>query len=431
MNWATSNTRGTNRGGAKIKPKAKAKVTLKKPSQPAKPKTPPFDPTAPLDARGLQAQVDAATSLQYGGVDSALQGERNVSAQMMRNIPSWFADYQNALRNATTTSQAAYDQAAQDQRNTASSVATLDATQRGQMLDQMRADAQQRGATVDPNIDAKAQQAAASRQDLLAQYSNLTKGLGASSTAWNANREVVGAGQRLSALAGERNRAGSIESKAGDIAREKGAFRVKARQDLIDREHTKNLERKAFKLDVTRAANSAASDAAAIADRRQARITSNRNSDQDRAERRRAALAREQKAKAKGGSVEHRRQVERNDSFRLSVLTGADDAKSWLKRPALVKTPDGKPELDGEGNPTQRTRKRTEAEVREALRNKYKDRDLANAAMDMAINGYISPENERRLKARGIGVPREWMRNRPKPKPKTLLDIATQPTNIR
>jgi hypothetical protein len=411
--------------------KLKVKTKLVKPKAPKKTAAPKATPVDPLDAT-----VQATADMQYGGQEQALQGQRGVNAQMARNIPAWFADYQAALGQATAQTQQAYAAAGAMQQNTAASSSALDAQQRATMLQGMQADAATRGATVDPNIAAQGQQAAASRRQGLDQFAGLTANQGAAQTAFSANRQLVGAGQKLTALQGEAQRARNTETQAGDLARAKGQFAVATKSKLQDAQRQAELENAAFGLKTQTEQDRVTIAAQTAADRKAARAATSRNAAANRqisagraSETARHNQATEtiaaSRAKGKGGltpaQVAARQKA--GQKTRSQIDTAAADAKTLRGTKVPVTTPDGKVEMK-DNKPTQRTRKLAESEIRAQLRKKYKDRDIANAAMDLAINGYVSPVNQRRLKARHIPVPKEWLAKRPKAKPK-LPSAAT------
>lgn len=411
-----------NRLKSKVKAKTKTAVTKKAPAAEAD----PFN--TPLTPETLAQQVAAQAGLAYGGQEQEIAGQRAVSAQMQRNIPAWYQDYQNALAMATQQRGAAYAGALGAQQNVANQSSALDAQQRAQTGQAMQADAASRGATVDPALAQQSQQAAASRRGALDQMAGLTAATGAAEVAFGANRQVVGAGQRLTAQLGEAQRGRSIDTAAQRLAGEKGSFSANARQKLIDNEHTKQLENKAFGLNVVKAQQDAEQAQQTAADRRRARVTTNANADASRSvSEQRAAetarhnrtqeqIARDRLAKTKAGGLTPAQRAARAkeaQKTRGQIDTAAADVKTLRGTAVPVTTPDGKVELDKDGKPTQRTRKLTEGEIRAGIRKKYKDRDIANAAMDLAINGYVSPVNQRRLKAKGLKVPKEWLQGAP------------------
>lgn len=414
----------------KLKPKAKAKAKSKAPAKKkAAPAPPVFDANAPLTEDTLNQNVQAATDLQFGGAQAALQGQVGVHQQMQANIPAWFQEYQNALAQSTNRTQQAYAGAAQVGQQTAATAGALDAQQRAALGQAAQADAATRGATVDPALAAQGQQAAASRQAMMAAQTGLTAGLGAAETAYRSNREVVGAGQKLSARQDEATRGRNLGVQAIDLARQKGSAAATTRQKLIDAEHTKLLENKAFGLNEQKAAADVQIKTAGLQERRRARVTSARQrsaslglqgataAETARHHRTEERLAAQRLAKAGGekGLTPAQRAARAKDAqkTKTAIDTAAADVKTLRGTAVPVTTPDGKVETGKDGKPTQRTRKLTESEIRAGIRKKYKDRDIANAAMDLAVNGYVSPVNQRRLKARGLKVPKEWLAGRP------------------
>lgn len=221
--------------------------------------------TAPLTPRTLDQQVQAQTSLYAAPAEQALNDRQAVSNQMAVNIPSWFADYQAAQQHATDQTKTAYGAAIGASQNAAASGSALDAQQQATQQAQMQADATIRGGTVDPAIAAQAQQASASRRAGVDTQTALTSGLGAAQTAYRAGQQTVGAAQKLQAQQGEAQRSRNIATDRGTLAAKKGDFATTTRQKLIDAEHTKQLENKAFGLNVQKAADATAATSAKIA----------------------------------------------------------------------------------------------------------------------------------------------------------------------
>ena len=217
--------------------------------------------TAPLTPATLDARVAADTALYAAPAERELAGQRAVHGQMQAAVPVWYQDYRNSLAQATQRTQQAYGAALGVQQNVANTTSALDAQQGAQLQQGMQADAAARGASVDPSIAATAQQAATSRRAQMDAQQGLTAGLGAAQTGYRAGQEIVGAGQQLSASLDEAARGRNLD-KAGDkLAVQKGQFATETRQKLIDAEHTKQLERKAFGLSVEKAKADADRDA--------------------------------------------------------------------------------------------------------------------------------------------------------------------------
>ncbi|HZA18970.1 MAG TPA: hypothetical protein VE645_19170 [Pseudonocardiaceae bacterium] len=411
-------------GGRKLKPTPRQTVA-RRPAVKVKAKPKRAPTTKPPVVDPLDAQVLVATAMQYGGADQALAGQRRVHQHMMANTSPMFAEYQAALARATAATGAAYGGAAQIQQNATSSTSALDAQQRAALGGQMATDAAARGATVDPRIAAEGQQASMARRATADAATGLTAQLGAGQVGYRAGQQVVGAGQKLNALQAEAQRGRDIERQQLDLGREAGAYAVAAKQKLLDTAHTQRLEEAAFGLDVKKAEQDAALGAARIRETRRARVTSNRNTDQSRgiaaqraAEQARANRVREQQAevrlRATGGAKRDKVKQREVAKIRNNINTAAADARTLRNAPVPIEDPKT-------GKPTGKTRKATESEIRANIRKRYKDADIANAAMDLAILGHVSPTNQRRLKARGIRLPSSWI---PKRKPKALGELV-------
>lgn len=209
--------------------------------------------TAPLTPASLDAQVAAQTNLYAAPAQLELDTARATHDRMSATIPAWFKDFRDAEALATEKTKQAYGAALGVQQNTMTSTAALDASQQQAMQGSMQADAAARGATVDPQIAATAQQAASSRLATQAAQQGLTVGLGAAQTSYSAGRERAGAAQQITAQLDEARRGRDIDVAGGKLALQKGQFATKTRQELIDAEHTKQLENKAFGLDVEKA----------------------------------------------------------------------------------------------------------------------------------------------------------------------------------
>lgn len=393
----------------KLKPKVRAKVKAPAKKKPAAPKVAPFDANAPLTAETLNQNVQAATDLQFGGAQAALQGQVGVHQRMQANIPAWFAEYQNALAQSTNRTQQAYAGATQVGQNAAATAGALDAQQRAALGQTAQADAATRGATVDPALAAQGQQAAASRQAMMAAQTGLTAGLGAAETAYRSNREVVGAGQKLSAQQDEATRGRNIGVQAIDLARQKGAAAATTRQKLIDTEHTKLLENKAFGLNQAKAEADVQQTAAALQERRRARVTSGRqraaarnitgmsaaetarhNRAMEAAAAKRAEIA---ASKSRGGSGK--------DAYGNTPIQRRSARDAYDKAKSLAKTyGDAAPDMDAD-------------ELASFLVTKNINPLYAKGAAQ-AIRKKLDPATRRRLAQRGVvfGTPRATARPR-------------------
>lgn len=214
--------------------------------------------TAPLTPNTLGQQVTAATDMAYAPAEQELAGQAAQSQQIQNNIPAWFRDYKNAQAHATEATKQAYGAALGVQQRGADSLAGLDAQSAGQLQSGLQQGAAISGTAVSPEIMQLATQGALSRRQAGTAQMGLTAGLGATETAYRAGQQVVGAGQELKARVDETARGRNIAGKGLALAKEKGNYATTQRQKLIDSEHTKQLEDKAFGLNEQKAANDVA-----------------------------------------------------------------------------------------------------------------------------------------------------------------------------
>lgn len=381
--------------------------------------------TAPLTPRTLAEQVQASTDLQFGEQDRTLQGQRAVNAQMATNIPAWFQGYQNSLAQAASAQERANAAAVAAQQQAADSSSALDSQQRASLQSGLQADAATRGATVDPNIAATGQQAAAARRSSMDAFTGLQAGIGAATSGLAANRQVVAAGQQVSALQGERNVGLNLDRAAQALATDKGNYATTFRQKLVDAEHTKQLENKAFGLDVEKAQADVQSKAATLQDRARARATTNRNADQSRSETARHNRAMEAQARARlaakgaGGKPRTAGQKAKDTATRDQIKYTISQITQLRSHKQPVMVPEEKngkktgrfvPKLDAKtGKPALAPANLTPLQIRRALENgegplTKVERDIYNAALDVQDRGFISAANVKALHARGISI---------------------------
>lgn len=223
--------------------------------------------TAPLTPKTLGQQVQASTNLEFGDAERNLASQQQQAQQTAASIPSWFQQYQAALQNATDQTKAAYAAAAAGQQNAVNSTYGLDQAAWQKQQGQMAQGAAISGTQLDPALAQQAQQAALSRRQAGDTQTGLTYGLGATQTAYRGGQQVVGAERQVQAQQQQDARIRGLGRDAGALALKKGDYATTTRQKLIDSEHTKQLENKAFGLDVQRVANDASQSAASLAER--------------------------------------------------------------------------------------------------------------------------------------------------------------------
>jgi hypothetical protein len=371
---------------------------------------------------GLEAAD--ATQVRYGSQQQALQTQQARAQSLGRDQNDWYNAYRAELATHAVNTQAIGAQAVAQDQQLAQGVRGLDSSQSAAQQQQMQADAKIRGGTVDPSLATTADQASQVRQQMLAGFGSQQAGVGAAHSQYaDTLAHVIAPTQQLQGRAQAANKVTDILAQIADLQGQKGAYNQQYRAGRIADEQKTVLSKQALGLDVARAQDAAktASDktdlARGVDPVTHKRIVKPKSvSDQKTA----ADLAYFKKhgyypthGAPKTGTTStaaHDRKVAGNDKTRTTIATAKADAAYLKTQKIPVRGVDGKPEVGKDGKtPTGRTRALTDAEIRASLRKKYKDADVANAAMDLALLGHVSPENQRRLRQRGIGIPKEWL----------------------
>lgn len=232
--------------------------------------------TQPLTPKLLDRELDSAVRQKFRGQERQLEGEQRISDAQQRAIDGAFDLYAKRLQDIEQRTKDAYGKAGQkiDERTQAS--AAQAEQQRQALSAAQKADAEKRGATVDPSLDATAQQAAAARRAIADSFGNLVSTQGANQGAYLLDKERIGERSRIDEKGKEGARRRLIEQAIRDLGAEKGDFRIQYKADARDRERKYGLERAAFDLDAYEARQEAAADrskarADAREDRRKAR----------------------------------------------------------------------------------------------------------------------------------------------------------------
>lgn len=384
----------------------------------------PVTPGSSLTNRGLGVEANNAALTQYGAERQGLQTQQAQAQQLGRDQNDWYASYRAELAAHAANVQAVNAAAVQQISGLQQGVRGLDNAQSSEQLAAMQKDAAIRGATVDPSLASTASNASQVRQAALAGFGSQQANVGAANSRYaDTLATVVAPTQELQARAQAANRVSQAGAQLTDLGRREGAYKANYTSGRVADEQKNVLAQQALGLDVTKAANTAAEAQARIKETHRSTTLSHK----DRQAQLNSPAAQKTKQqvdffnkhgyypstgspKAGGKTAASKaRQVAANDKIRVNITTAKADAAHLRQQAVPVRTPDGKVEVDKDGKPTNRTRKLTEAEIRAGLRKKYKDADVANAAMDLALLGHVSPENQRRLRARGIGVPKAWL----------------------
>jgi hypothetical protein len=370
--------------------------------------------------RQVGVEANNAALMQYGGERQQLTQDQQRAQSLGRDQQDWYAAYRAELAQHATDARAIGDAAVAQDAQLMQGARGLDQSQAAQQQQAMQADAAQRGATVDPALGKTAADASSVRQQMLAGYGSQQANIGAANSRYaDTLATVIAPTQELQAKAQAANRVSAVGDQLKNLSQREGAAKANYIAGRVADEAKTVLSKQALGINAALAGGriDATNRSTTLSHQdRQASIKAQQNSPS--AQKTKADLAFFKKhgyypgtgkpgAKSDAASV---RQQAANTKTRTTITTAKADAAYLKTQKIPVRGPDGKPEVGKDGKtPTGRTRALTEAEIRASLRKKYKDADVANAAMDLALLGHISPENQRRLKARGIGVPKAWL----------------------
>jgi hypothetical protein len=222
--------------------------------------------TAPKGMSDILRDSNTASSLRYGGEERAL-------GLQQAQVPAWFAAHRAQVAGIAQGVNAGYQKAVDEQRAAVAAQQQTAGTQQAAAGKSAQADAEKRGATVDPGV----QQQALAGANVNAQAGNDMVGLLA------AQQQAQGGyygGLQAASSAAELSQRGRVASQQRDLQADKGLYRSQYVSDARDKEHTKVLERQAYGLDVAKASADAADDRAD--NRRDRQQTRRTNMEKDR-----------------------------------------------------------------------------------------------------------------------------------------------------
>lgn len=209
----------------------------------------------------LRGEIDATANLRYGDAERSLQGEDRVSDAASARIPGYFQEYQQRLQQLRGAQQTGYAAAQADIQRTSAGSAAMAQQGNQNAMGQAQQQANVTGGTVDVGAQQRAAGSIATRQDAVNTFSGGLRARQAEANTFSLGREAVGEGEKINQLIKERGRKKEIGTKLADLSKEKGEYKVKAREDLIEQRHKRILERKAFGLKVSEAEQNALDDA--------------------------------------------------------------------------------------------------------------------------------------------------------------------------
>jgi hypothetical protein len=390
----------------------------------------PITPGSSVTNQQLAQDIRNAQTIRYGQADQALKQQALGTLGLAKSEQDWYGAYQRELAQHAVNTQAINAQANATNLALQQGIGQVGQAQTSQLQGDANASAAQRGTTA-ANLAPEQAQAQAVRAQMAQQLGAQQVAAGAANTRYaTALAGPVASAQKLSALERSGQDFRGILSKAQQLALEKGAYAEDYKSQRVADEAKNVLAQQALGLDVQKAKTTASTNAARIDIARgvdpvtgkkivKPKSPAAKKTEADLAFfRRHGYYPPTGPPKAgKTSTAAHGRQVAANTKTRSQITTASSDAR-YLRTQVI-------PVRDAQGKATGKTRKLKEPEIRAALRKKYKDADIANAAMDLALLGHVSPENQRRLRARGIGVPKKWL-----PKGPSLTELARGPATM-
>ena len=204
----------------------------------------------PFSPRQIRREANARTRLEFGEAGRALRGDLRANAQDRRNTNAWFQQYQNTMAGL----RAEQDRANAGLRERMGQGATALGTQGAARADAVQSDqnrsASIRGAVADSGARASENAAESQRQALMGLARDRADQMGESSQ--SRLRQVNSAAElgRQADIRQIRNEALETRAKMRDLARDKGAARVKNVGDLTRAERDFLIQRRTLNNDI-------------------------------------------------------------------------------------------------------------------------------------------------------------------------------------
>jgi hypothetical protein len=387
----------------------------------------PITPGSGVTNAMLARETANAQTVKYGQAETALKEQGLGTVQLARNEQDWYGGYQRELAQHAANTQIINAQANAANLALQQGITGIGQTQAAGIQQGADADAASRGTTA-ANLGPEANAALGVRQQM-------AQGLGAQQVATGAASSryahtmagVVAPTQKLQALQQAGRDFQGVLRQGQGLAREKGAYGEEYKSQRVADEFKNVLAQQALIGDQAKAAATIANQTATRKETSRAHKASEsvaqgnlgvaKSREQLAAEK--DAVQRANKtgpyAPARGpSSAAHDRKVVANTKTRSQINTATSDAKYLRTQKIALLGRDGKPETGKDGKPTGRKRALTREEIRANLRKRYKDADVADAAIELAELGHVQSRTRDKLKARGISVPKAWQPKRAK-----------------
>lgn len=218
----------------KLTTKTRARLRKEYKTLSAKYEPKPYDPQRPLKGDDFIDQLDDIVGKEFDPQERAL-------GQRAKDVPGWYQEYQDRLAANNASLNSAY-QAQQDAAQTrATGMANEASTANTALFDKLRADAQQRGATLDPAIQEQAERARTNRQSLANTFTQGVSTAGLNARTAGLGRENIAARDKVSAME-------NISGQQRAVKQLRGQRRTEVFGQLRDKERQFALEQKAFGL---------------------------------------------------------------------------------------------------------------------------------------------------------------------------------------
>jgi hypothetical protein len=274
----------------------------------------------------------------------------------------------------------------------------------------MQADAQKRGATVDPQVSKDSAAGASVRQAMFNSYGAMLAGQGRANTDYaDTLAHVVAPGQKLQAQAQNARGTTALRSKLTDLKSEKGAYKQSFLDSLTDSERKNVLAAQVAGVDtslkVTALKETIRHNKAGDRNNKkktQADIEASKNDPSKQKTAADLAFFKEHgyypptgPPKTKGNGDPAKEPLTRNEQNH--VIEPIQNAQAWIsKLKAQGKTPTQIRTVLLQGLTAKSSDGKSSVNIPSY------DRYAVNAAMDMVYNGYLSPANVHELRRRGV-----------------------------
>jgi hypothetical protein len=385
---------------------APAKKTIKAPGKKsAKPKV--KLKTAKPAADPYAADVKAAVDLKYQPQYDELQNELKVSRQMDTNLHGWYGNYLSQINQANAAQNAGYQDAATRIGALTDASTQVDRSNRTDLINRLSADAQRRGATVDPSIDQTGVQAEASRRTGLDEAQAATLRTGALENAYLADRGRIAAGAEVGAHQAEAGRRATVRATRQKTKLQAADYGQTVRTSLKSAESNRQLAlatlgSKASIAQLNASTKLATAQTSANASLQSAKIRADAT----------LKAARARQAAGKPLSATQKIAV-RKDRYQRRHHTGPyAPAKGTKPKAESTASKNARAEIGDARVRIQQWRAAqpgiTSHEITVHLRNeKYSDAAI-NAARDLVFLGHLSGPNRARLRRHGVRIPKGW-----------------------